>query len=67
MKTPMICPKCKGSLRGSQIPTQHQDAYGGATHYSRAISVYDSRRDEAVAWQCPDCAAEWPRTHKHAP
>ena len=51
------CPKCGADWTGPPIPPEHLDNYGGATHYSRVIAIYDRELDRTVAWECPDCHA----------
>lgn len=48
-------------LTGKPIPERHRDMYGGKTHFSRRIGLYDTARDRTTAWRCPDCGIEWPR------
>ena len=56
------CPKCKADLRGPAIPKMWRNVYGKKTHFSRLVSIYDANLDRRVAWACPDCGAEFPRT-----
>lgn len=55
------CPFCKANLQGKPIPKKDQGAFG-STHFSRKIGIYSRERDMTVAWQCPDCGKQWPRT-----
>ncbi len=55
------CPSCDADLRGEPIPDETREHYS-VTHYSRRIGIYDRRLDRTVAWRCPDCGYEWPRT-----
>ena len=48
-------------LRGDPIPEEHRDMYGDASHFSRAIGIYDLAKDRTVEWACPDCEVRWPR------
>lgn len=60
--TTNICPKCKADLTGEEIPEEFRELhYGGKTHYSRKIGIYDWDRDMTVEWMCPDCEHRWPR------
>jgi hypothetical protein len=59
--TPMECPLCKASLRASPIPEEQRHHYGGATHYSDVIGVYDHARDRTTHWRCPECGGTWER------
>ena len=60
---PEVCPKCKASMQGGEIPKQLREsgAYGNKTHWSRVIGITDTRLDRITVWQCPDCKHEWPR------
>jgi hypothetical protein len=56
------CPFCGVSFQGDPIPEGlRAEYYGGSTHYSRLIAIYDRDRDRTVAWRCPDCHKEWDR------
>jgi hypothetical protein len=59
--TPTECPKCKADLRGADIPPSQQGAYGGETHFTRVIGIYDRYKDRTTHWRCPDCGHEWER------
>lgn len=52
---PTTCPNCKANWQGDPIPPKHQSLFGGSTHYSRLIAIYDVEKDRTVAWLCPDC------------
>lgn len=64
-----FCNACAADLRGSLIPSDSLDMYGGhatcdgcggARHYSRVRTFYDPDRGRTVAWRCPDCGyGEW--------
>lgn len=55
------CPLCDADLQDWEIPAASQHLYGGKTHGSRRIGIYDTARDRTVEWQCPDCGGRWPR------
>lgn len=55
------CPLCHADLTGEPIPEASREHFGGATHGSRRIAIYDRGRDRTVAWQCPDCGGTWER------
>jgi predicted Zn-ribbon and HTH transcriptional regulator len=59
MTLPDTCPHCKTSLIGDPIPEEHREAFGGATHGSRLLSLYDRSKDRTIAFQCPDCKERW--------
>lgn len=59
--TPTECPACKADLRGSEIPEEHREAYGGETHLSHVIGIYSTELDRTTHWRCPDCGHEWER------
>lgn len=54
------CPNCGVSWQGEEIPEENREMYGGATHTSRLISVYDRIKDRTTHWKCPDCQMVWP-------
>ena len=56
-----ICPKCGADFTGEPIPEISREHYGDATHFSRKVAIYSRDEDRTVAYQCPDCGAEWPR------
>ena len=58
---PASCPKCQRSFKGKPIPKRDQEAFGGETHFSVLIGVYDMDKDRTVAWRCPFCAHQWER------
>lgn len=56
------CRDCGSDLRGAPIPEEHQELYGGKTHFSRLIGVeypygHAQRYDGVSEWMCPDCGA----------
>lgn len=57
------CPKCGASWVGEPIPENQRELFGGKTHFSRRINVYDRGKDRTVALRCPDCgdqvARDW--------
>jgi len=64
------CPHCHADLRAGPIPvgalhlygdTPTCDRCGQPAHYSRVMGIYDQRRDQTVAWRCPDCREQWER------
>jgi hypothetical protein len=59
--TPEFCPKCNADLKGEPIPEQYRSMYGGKTHYSRTIGLYDRGLDRTTHWLCPDCKGRWER------
>lgn len=56
---PDTCPHCKADLRGKPIPEDVRGLFGGHTHFTRKISLYDRDKDRTVAYRCPDCKGEW--------
>jgi hypothetical protein len=64
---PLACPSCRSDLRGNEIALANRSAFGGQTHFSRVIGIYSHADDATVAWQCPDCGHEWPRTEPFSP
>ena len=61
MSTPMACPSCKADLTGSEIPEKDRVYYGGHSHFSNAIGLYDRKKDRTTHWKCPDCKHVWAR------
>lgn len=60
--TSTTCPHCNADLRGSPILPEHQEHYGGETHYSRAVGIeVRGVYDGVLFWQCPDCHGTWHR------
>ena len=55
------CPKCGRSFKGAEIPRAYRKAYGGHTHYSLKVAIYDRAKDRTVRWGCPFCRHEWER------
>lgn len=56
------CPHCAVSMIGNPIPSEHQEAYGGHTHFRRDISVEVlGDYDGGLYMQCPDCLGKWHR------
>lgn len=51
------CPLCKVELGDSWRERDGRLIFG-----SRRIGIYDRDQDRTVAWKCPDCNGEWPRT-----
>lgn len=49
------CPHCNANLVGDEIPENRRHNFGGATHGSRIIAVYDQARDRTAYFKCPDC------------
>jgi hypothetical protein len=56
------CPNCDANLVGDPIPEQQRHHFGGKKNFMRTIGLYDDDRDMTIAWRCPDCGHEWPRT-----
>lgn len=56
---PAYCPHCGVSFEGEPIPEQDRESFGGQTHFSRVIGLYDVGVDRTVAWKCPDCGHTW--------
>jgi hypothetical protein len=56
------CPHCQADLQGSEIPSEHREAYGNKTYFKRLIGMEVQGHYDGVAeWICPDCGARWPR------
>lgn len=55
------CPSCGEDWLGPDIPEASRHLYGGKTHFSKVIGVYDTSRDRTAAWRCPACGQEWDR------
>lgn len=53
------CPLCAADLQGYPIPKAQQGLFGGATHFSRKIGLYDYDTDRTRRYMCPDCKGEW--------
>lgn len=49
------CPHCGANLVGAEIPLTHREYFGGKTHGSRLIAIYDRDRDRTSHYECPDC------------
>lgn len=56
---PNVCPACHADLTEKEIPAEHRQYYGDATHFVRTIGIYAF--DRTIAWKCPDCEHTWPR------
>ena len=57
---PAACPKCRRSFKGSPIPKKDRRFFGPvATHFNRAVGLYDLDKDRTVAHQCPWCKHRW--------
>lgn len=58
------CPHCNTNLIGDPIPEDIVENYSG-THWRREIAIdggWAGIYDGVVAYRCPDCAGEWPRS-----
>jgi hypothetical protein len=55
------CPICASDLEGDEIPELERLHFGGKTHFSRKIAIYDRDADRTVAFECPDCGERWAR------
>ena len=58
------CPKCGVSFIGDPIPEDIVEFYAG-THWRREIGIdggYMGIYDGIVAFKCPDCGHEFPRS-----
>ena len=58
------CPKCNASWIGGKIPDDIAHHYDG-THWRREIGIdggYMGIYDGIVAYRCPDCGEEFPRS-----
>lgn len=65
MSYPENCPECGADFKGDPIPEESRQHYGTSTHFSRVIGIdgdYIGLYDGIVAWQCPDCGHEFPRS-----
>ena len=59
---PKICPHCKVSLAGKEIPEKDRHLFGGATNFSRIVGIEVSGiYDGILYWECPDCNGRWHR------
>lgn len=52
------CPHCGVSLIGKEIPEEHREAFGGATHGLRQIGIERLGDDYISSVRCPDCGKE---------
>lgn len=62
MAIPTKCEKCGSDFDGGPIPEDIRESYEQPWRWSRVIAVYDQRRDCTVAYRCPDCGHEVPRS-----
>lgn len=60
MTTPYECPHCHHDLRGLPIAEGWREAYGGLTHFTQALSLFDRETLRTTGWRCPHCHGEWP-------
>lgn len=60
------CPRCKASWVGAEIAEEHRHLYGGRTHGSLLIGIYDRGVDRTVEWVCPACQGQFDRNAKVA-
>lgn len=49
------CPHCKANLVGEEILEAARENYGGHSHFSRLVGIYDRDRDRTSHFVCPDC------------
>ncbi len=59
------CPKCNSNWIGGKIPDDMKEFYTPATHWKREIGIdggYMGIYDGIVAYRCPDCGEEVPRS-----
>ena len=57
---PAACPKCHPTFNRSPIPKKDRRFFRpGATHFNRAIGIYDIDKDRTVAYQCLECEHRW--------
>jgi len=56
-----LCPFCGVSLTGTPIPEKDRPSFGGRSHFTRKIGIYDTAADRTIEWECPDCKKRWPR------
>jgi predicted RNA-binding Zn-ribbon protein involved in translation (DUF1610 family) len=56
---PNYCPRCGVSFQGAPIPEEDRASFGGQTHFTRVIGIYDVVVDRTTAWRCPDCGHTW--------
>lgn len=61
---PETCPSCHAKMQGDPIHEKHREAFGGKTHYSRIISMYDVEEDRTTHYRCPECQFIWRRDVK---
>jgi hypothetical protein len=64
MSVPITCPGCGADLRAGEIPPAERQMFGGESHFSRVIGIYDPQADATVDWRCPDCGHVWARTEE---
>ena len=53
------CPNCGASFQGGPIPKKEREFFGGVTHYSTRVSVYDRESDREIGFMCPRCCKTW--------
>lgn len=49
------CKACGADWLDKPIPLEDREFFGGSTHFSRRISLYDRNFDRTTAYKCPDC------------
>lgn len=68
VQRPDSCPVCGATWLDGEIPPESRHHYGGATHFRRTISIYDSIMDMGILYACPDCESIFERsTHTLVP
>lgn len=56
------CPHCGHDLQGDPIPEEDREAFGGHSHFYKAIAVSaQGIGDGALLWGCPECGKTWHR------
>jgi hypothetical protein len=46
---------CKADWTGKPIPEEDRQYFGGKTHFSKKILIYDADEDRTVSVKCPEC------------
>lgn len=57
-----LCPGCGADMDGGAIPEEIIEHYHPGAHWWRWIGRVDMEKDRVMAWLCPDCGYERPRS-----